>query len=86
MAPVAKDLISRLLCDAEHRIGSHGGAAEIKVRPGTSCSPGGGRAVRLMAGPVWLQGSVFGCITAWYRNSFRLHWRCTLIYGGNGGW
>ena len=78
MAPVAKDLISRLLCDAEHRIGSHGGAAEIKVRPGTSCSPG--------AGPVWLLGSVFGCIAAWCRNSVRLHWRCTLIYGGNGGW
>lgn len=31
VSPVAKDLISRLLCDAEHRIGSHGGAAEIKV-------------------------------------------------------
>lgn len=30
LSPEAKDLISRLLCDAEHRLGS-GGADQIKV-------------------------------------------------------
>lgn len=29
--PLARDLICRLLCDVEQRLGSHGGAAEIKV-------------------------------------------------------
>ena len=30
--PLARDLICRLLCDVEQRLGSHGGAAEIRVR------------------------------------------------------
>jgi hypothetical protein len=29
--PMARDLIIRLLCDVEQRLGSHGGAAELKV-------------------------------------------------------
>jgi hypothetical protein len=28
---MARELIERLLCDVEERLGSHGGAAEIKV-------------------------------------------------------
>lgn len=31
VAPLARDLICRLLCDVDDRIGTHGGAAEIKV-------------------------------------------------------
>ena len=31
--PLARDLICRLLCDVEQRLGSHGGAAEIRVSP-----------------------------------------------------
>ena len=30
--PTLKDLIESLLCDVEERLGSHGGAEEIKVR------------------------------------------------------
>jgi hypothetical protein len=33
--PLARDLICRLLCDVEQRLGSHGGAAEIRVSPAT---------------------------------------------------
>ena len=61
VSPVAKDLIARLLCDAEHRIGSHGGAAEIKVRPCSSCSSGGGHAVWRASG---LTGGQPGCRAA----------------------
>ena len=31
--PTLKDLIESLLCDVEERLGSHGGAEEIKVKP-----------------------------------------------------
>ena len=40
VSPVAKDLISRLLCDADHRIGSQGGAPEIKVCACYMCRAG----------------------------------------------
>mmetsp|Transcript_12292 Transcript_12292/g.36980 ORF Transcript_12292/g.36980 Transcript_12292/m.36980 type:complete len:489 (-) Transcript_12292:1086-2552(-) len=33
VAPLARDLICRLLCDVDDRIGTHGGAAEIKAHP-----------------------------------------------------
>ncbi|EFN54238.1 hypothetical protein CHLNCDRAFT_135759 [Chlorella variabilis] len=33
LTPAARDLISRLLCDVEERLGSHGGAAEIRAHP-----------------------------------------------------
>ena len=36
--PLARDLICRLLCDVEQRLGSHGGAAEIRVSPATCIS------------------------------------------------
>lgn len=36
LSPAAKDLICRLLCDAEHRLGS-GGAEQIKAHPWFSC-------------------------------------------------
>ena len=32
LPPAARDLIERLLCDVEDRLGTAGGAAEIKVR------------------------------------------------------
>ena len=32
LPPAALDLMQRLLCDVEDRLGSHGGAEEIKVR------------------------------------------------------
>ena len=31
LSPAARDLIQRLLCDADERLGSHSGATEIKV-------------------------------------------------------
>lgn len=31
LPPAALDLMRRLLCDVEERLGSHGGAQEIKV-------------------------------------------------------
>lgn len=33
---MARDLVCRLLCDVDDRIGTHGGAAEIKVRSATA--------------------------------------------------
>eukprot|EP01025_Chloroclados_australasicus_P069551 TRINITY_DN9833_c0_g1_i2.p2 TRINITY_DN9833_c0_g1~~TRINITY_DN9833_c0_g1_i2.p2 ORF type:complete len:209 (-),score=30.40 TRINITY_DN9833_c0_g1_i2:233-775(-) len=33
VSPVAKDLVCRLLCDVEHRLGTRGGADEIKAHP-----------------------------------------------------
>ncbi|KAI3435734.1 hypothetical protein D9Q98_001792 [Chlorella vulgaris] len=33
LTPAARDFISRLLCDVEERLGSHGGAAEIRAHP-----------------------------------------------------
>ena len=44
LSPAARDLIQRLLCDADERLGSHSGATEIKVPSCLSdrmCSPGG---------------------------------------------
>lgn len=35
--PTLKDLIESLLCDVEERLGSHGGAEEIKVPPPGFC-------------------------------------------------
>ena len=32
LPPAARDLIERLLCDVDDRLGTAGGAAEIKVR------------------------------------------------------
>ena len=32
LPPNARSLIERLLCSVEDRLGSHGGAAEVKVR------------------------------------------------------
>jgi hypothetical protein len=37
--PLARDLICRLLCDVEQRLGSHGGAAEIRVSPALAHKP-----------------------------------------------
>ena len=33
LPPAARDLIERLLCDVDDRLGTAGGAAEIKARP-----------------------------------------------------
>lgn len=33
LTPAARDFISRLLCDVDARLGSHGGAAEIRAHP-----------------------------------------------------
>ena len=36
LPPVAKDFIQKLLCNVDDRLGSRGGASEVKVRP---CHP-----------------------------------------------
>lgn len=33
LSPAARDFISRLLCDVEDRLGSHGGAAQLRAHP-----------------------------------------------------
>ena len=33
MSPAATDLLKRLMCDADHRLGSNGGVEEIKAHP-----------------------------------------------------
>lgn len=33
LTPAARDFISRLLCDVEERLGSHGGASELRAHP-----------------------------------------------------
>ena len=33
LPPVAKDFIQKLLCNVDDRLGSHGGASEVKVCP-----------------------------------------------------
>ena len=33
LSPESKDLVQRLLCDVGERLGTHGGAAEIKAHP-----------------------------------------------------
>ena len=33
LTPAARDFIARLLCDVDNRLGSHGGAAQIKAHP-----------------------------------------------------
>jgi len=39
LPPAARDLIERLLCDVDDRLGSAGGAAEIKARRRPSAPP-----------------------------------------------
>jgi len=33
LSPAATDLLKRLMCDADHRLGSNGGVEEIKAHP-----------------------------------------------------
>ena len=33
LSPAATDILKRLLCDTENRLGAHGGVAEIKAHP-----------------------------------------------------
>ncbi|KAK6161994.1 hypothetical protein DH2020_001835 [Rehmannia glutinosa] len=49
LSPEAKDLICRLLCDVEHRLGT-GGAAQIKLDPPTPARSGSGPSRKIIRG------------------------------------
>ena len=50
LPPNARSLIERLLCSVEDRLGSHGGAAEVKVRRPARMQP--------CCTPVWKRANL----------------------------
>ena len=64
LPPAARNLIERLLCDVDDRLGTAGGAAEIKVVP--YCAPAGvARSFTLLTGLMLLLRLTASMIPAW---------------------